>query len=111
MQTPCARKHTLTRKHAIARSHGHGHGNVATGHGTRVHLRWLREWLASQAAAGVLEWTEAADGQMRYSLAPEMREVLLDNRSPSYQGGFIAMSEAVLNALPAAEKSFTTGIG
>ena len=40
-----------------------------------------------------------------------MREVLLDNRSPSYQGGFIAMSEAVLNALPAAEKSFTTGIG
>ena len=79
--------------------------------GSHDFVRWLREWLASQAAAGVLEWTDAPDGEMRYSVAPEMCEILLDDKSPNYQGGFVAMSESVLAALPAAEKSFTTGLG
>ncbi len=50
---------------------------------TGVHERYAREWLEQQALAGILRTDDesAPDDERRYSLPPEYREVLLDERS------------------------------
>mmetsp|Transcript_31021 Transcript_31021/g.81224 ORF Transcript_31021/g.81224 Transcript_31021/m.81224 type:complete len:212 (-) Transcript_31021:572-1207(-) len=73
--------------------------------------RWVREWLAAQAAASVVQWEEAADGTLRFRLSPAMREILLDGDSPNYISGFVQLAESVVKAVPNVEKSFTTGLG
>lgn len=49
--------------------------------------RWLREWLASQAAAGILDWSDQPE--MRYRVSPETKELLLNPESPSYSAWLI----------------------
>ena len=63
---------------------GEGVTSVQLAAATQKSERWLREWLASQAGAGILEWNESQDGTMRYSVAPETRELLLDASSKNY---------------------------
>lgn len=51
-----------------------------------IHERYAREWLEQQALAGFLRVDDESvpDGERRYSLPREYREVLLDERSLSF---------------------------
>ncbi len=70
--------------------------------------RYVREWLAAQAAAGYVEYDPATE---RYRLPPEHALVLADETSPvSMLGGFQAMT-AALKAEPHVRDAFRTGAG
>ena len=54
--------------------------------------RWLREWLAQQAAMGVLQLQDGAsedDNALSYRLPPAFATVLADPSSPEYDIGMI----------------------
>src|SRR5215468_2601604 len=70
--------------------------------------RYVREWLAAQAAAGYIEY-DAATG--RYRLEPEQAEALTNEDSPAcVLGGFQGML-AALRAEPMVAEGFRTGRG
>jgi SAM-dependent methyltransferase len=70
--------------------------------------RYVREWLAAQAAAGYVNY-DAATG--RYSLSPEQAEALTNEESPAcVLGGFQGMV-AALRAEPKVAEGFRTGRG
>jgi len=70
--------------------------------------RYVREWLAAQAAAGYLDY-DANTG--RYSLDAERAEALTNEDSPAFVlGGFQAMT-AALKAEPKVSDGFRTGRG
>src|SRR6476469_2343248 len=48
-----------------------------------IHERYAREWLEQQAMSGIVaaDDEDAPDGERRYSLPAEYRDVLLDERS------------------------------
>lgn len=74
---------------------------------TGLHERWIREWLHSQATAGLLDYK----GEGRFSLSPAAALVLADEASPFFlAGGFCALPQqmAVLERLP---ESFESGVG
>jgi 2-polyprenyl-3-methyl-5-hydroxy-6-metoxy-1,4-benzoquinol methylase len=78
---------------------------------TGVDLRYLIEWLQSQAISGLLTihgddlWTAA------YSLAAGVRETLVDETNPLFAGGMPALPVAVGRAYPLLEATFKTGAG
>ena len=78
---------------------------------TGVELRYLVEWLQSQAISGLL----AIDGDdlwtAHYSLAPGVRETLVEETNPLYSGGMPAIPVAVGRAYPLLESTFRTGAG
>ena len=69
--------------------------------------RWVREWLAQQGAAGVLE--HRGDG--RFALAPEGRAVLADESSPACGVGFFAQLPALMAIVERLPDAFRSGIG
>jgi SAM-dependent methyltransferase len=70
--------------------------------------RYVREWLAAQAAAGYVAYDAAT---ARYLLPDEQALVLADDTSPVCMlGGFTAMT-AALRAEPAVTEAFRTGAG
>jgi len=70
--------------------------------------RYVREWLAAQAAAGYIEY-DAATG--RYRLNPEQTEALTNEDSPAcVLGGFQGML-AALRAEPKVAEGFRSGRG
>ena len=74
---------------------------------TRLHERWIREWLQGQAAAGLVDYK----GGGRFALSAEAACVLADENSPFFlAGGFCALPAqmAILERLP---ESFRTGLG
>jgi 2-polyprenyl-3-methyl-5-hydroxy-6-metoxy-1,4-benzoquinol methylase len=74
---------------------------------TRLHERWVREWLRGQAAAGLIDYR----GNDRFEMSAESALVLADEGSPAFAaGGFCGLPAqiAVLEKLPAA---FRTGLG
>jgi 2-polyprenyl-3-methyl-5-hydroxy-6-metoxy-1,4-benzoquinol methylase len=69
--------------------------------------RYIREWLAAQAASGYL----AYDGDGRYHLEPEQAIALTDESSPAcVLGGFEAFTAAIRIA-PRLAEAFRTGAG
>ena len=62
---------------------------------TRTHERYVREWLAAQAAGGYVEYEPSAGA---YLLPPEHAAVLTDEASPVYQGGMFQTAAAVIHA-------------
>jgi 2-polyprenyl-3-methyl-5-hydroxy-6-metoxy-1,4-benzoquinol methylase len=59
---------------------------------TGLSQRWLREWLAQQAAMGVLELEEGvgeSDSSLHYRMQPAFATVLADPASPDYDIGLI----------------------
>jgi SAM-dependent methyltransferase len=75
---------------------------------THTHERYVREWLASQAASGFLSYDAAAD---RYFLSPEQAAVFADEDSTvSMTGGFHSLA-AVYDAQPKLEEAFRNGGG
>jgi 2-polyprenyl-3-methyl-5-hydroxy-6-metoxy-1,4-benzoquinol methylase len=75
---------------------------------TNTAERYVREWLAAQAAAGYVMY-DAAEG--KYHLTEEQAEALTNEESPAcVLGGFQAMTAAV-KAQPRVEEGFRTGKG
>jgi SAM-dependent methyltransferase len=70
--------------------------------------RYVREWLAAQAASGYVEY-DAATG--RYAMNDEQREALTNEQSPAFVlGGFQGMT-AALKSTPKLLDAFRTGRG
>jgi 2-polyprenyl-3-methyl-5-hydroxy-6-metoxy-1,4-benzoquinol methylase len=74
---------------------------------TGLHERWLREWLAQQGAAGLLEHR----GGGRFALSPEGVAVLADEGHPAFGAGFFAQLPALLGLAGPIAESFRTGRG
>jgi len=78
---------------------------------TGVELRYLVEWLQSQAIAGLLTIDGTDVWTATYALAPGVRETLIDETNPFYAGGMPAIPVAVGRAYPLLDATFTTGAG
>jgi ubiquinone/menaquinone biosynthesis C-methylase UbiE len=75
---------------------------------TNTHERYVREWLASQAASGFVTY-HAREGT--FALSPEQAAVFADEDSPVYlTGGFHSLA-AVFADQPRLEEAFRTGKG
>ena len=70
--------------------------------------RYLREWLASQAAGGYVTYDESTN---RFSLSPEQTFTLAMEDSPAYLPGAFELALGSLAAVPRIAESFRTGAG
>ena len=75
---------------------------------TNTAERYVREWLANQAASGYLEY-DSVTGQ--FSLMPEPAFMLADERSPLYIHGAFEMVQAMMAAVPQITQRFESGKG
>jgi SAM-dependent methyltransferase len=70
--------------------------------------RYLREWLASQAAGGYITYNEASN---TFSLTEEQAFTLAREDSPAYLPGAFELALGSLAAVPRIAESFRTGAG
>ncbi len=70
--------------------------------------RYVREWLAAQAASGYV--THDADTNL-FRLEPEQAMVFADEGSPAFLAGFFEIAEAVFRAVPRVTDAFRSGRG
>src|ERR1051326_794061 len=75
---------------------------------TKTDERYLREWLASQAAGGYITYDEKT-GQ--FSLTQEQAFTLANEDSPAYLPGAFELALGSLNAVPRITEAFRTGAG
>ncbi len=75
---------------------------------TNTDERYVREWLASQAASGFVTYDE---GTGRYSLTEEQAFTLADEDSPAYLPGAFEFALGTLQAVPRITEAFRTGAG
>ncbi len=70
--------------------------------------RYLREWLASQAAGGYITYDEKTG---KFSLSEEQAFALANEDSPAYLPGAFELVLGSLAAVPRITESFRTGAG
>ncbi|MEY2412155.1 MAG: hypothetical protein QOD84_761 [Acidobacteriaceae bacterium] len=75
---------------------------------TQTDERYLREWLASQAAGGYVTYDEKTN---KFSLSEEQAFTLADENSPAYLPGAFELALGSLAAVPRIAESFRTGAG
>lgn len=75
---------------------------------TRTNERYVREWLANQAAGGYLEYDPATK---TYRLPPEQAFMLADETSPLYVHGIFQIIQAMIVDEPHITERFRTGNG
>src|SRR5689334_19259542 len=75
---------------------------------TQTDERYLREWLASQAAGGYISYDEKSDC---FSLNEEQAFTLATEDSPAYLPGAFELALGSLAAVPRIAESFRTGAG
>ena len=75
---------------------------------TNTDERYLREWLASQAAGGYIAYD---DKTQKFSLTEEQAFTLADENSPAYLPGAFQLALGSLAAVPRITESFRTGAG
>jgi SAM-dependent methyltransferase len=75
---------------------------------TKTDERYLREWLASQAAGGYVTYDEKND---KFSLNAEQAFALAMEDSPAYLPGAFELALGSLAAVPRIAESFRTGAG
>src|SRR3979409_1911007 len=75
---------------------------------TQTDERYLREWLASQAAGGYVTYDEKTN---KFSLSEEKAFTLADENSPAYLPGAFELALGSLAAVPRIAESFRTGAG
>jgi len=75
---------------------------------TKTDERYLREWLASQAAGGYITYDEKTG---KFSLSGEQAFALADEDSPAYLPGAFELALGSLAAVPRIAESFRTGAG
>jgi SAM-dependent methyltransferase len=73
--------------------------------------RYLREWLAAQAVAGLLTAAGPDPASAQFSLAEGTYEVFVEETSPAYLGGLADVLAAVGRALPLLADAYRTGAG
>jgi 2-polyprenyl-3-methyl-5-hydroxy-6-metoxy-1,4-benzoquinol methylase len=81
---------------------------------TSLSQRWLREWLAQQAAMGVLQLEEGVgedDSALHYRLPPAFAAVLGDPSSPDYDVGMIQAVPAFMQRAKELPAVFKHGRG
>src|SRR5579871_6724898 len=70
--------------------------------------RYLREWLASQAAGGYITYDSASG---KFSLSEEQAFTLAKEDSPAYLPGAFELALGSLSAVPRIAESFRSGAG
>jgi SAM-dependent methyltransferase len=75
---------------------------------TETDERYLREWLASQAAGGYITYDHDTD---KFSLSAEQAFTLANEDSPAYLPGAFELALGSLAAVPRIISSFRTGTG
>ncbi len=75
---------------------------------TQTDERYVREWLASQAAGGYITYDETTG---KFSLTGEQAFALADEDSPAYLPGAFELALGSLAAVPRIAESFRTGAG
>jgi len=75
---------------------------------TKTDERYLREWLASQAAGGYITYDAKSD---KFSLTEEQAFALAREDSPAYLPGAFELALGSLAAVPRIAESFRTGAG
>ena len=75
---------------------------------TQTDERYLREWLASQAAGGYVTYD---DKTKKFSLSQEQAFALANEDSPAYIPGAFELALGALAAVPRITDSFRTGAG
>src|ERR1700723_650946 len=75
---------------------------------TQTDERYLREWLASQAAGGYVTYDEKTN---KFSLSEEQAFALANEDSPAYLPGAFELALGSLAAVPRITESFRTGAG
>ena len=75
---------------------------------TETNERYVREWLAAQAASGYVTYDPASG---TFSLPPEQAAVLADEESPFFLGAVGNLVAATLRDEPYITKAFQTGEG
>jgi len=75
---------------------------------TKTAERYVREWLASQAAGGFVAY-DAATG--KYTLPPEQAMALADEQSPVFLPGFFEIVSACMKDEPKITEAFRNGNG
>jgi SAM-dependent methyltransferase len=75
---------------------------------TKTDERYVREWLASQAAGGYVTYDEKAN---KFSLSAEQAFSLANEDSPAYIPGAFVLALGSLAAVPRIAESFRTGAG
>ena len=75
---------------------------------TKTAERYVREWLAAQAAGGFVTYDAAAG---KYTLPPEQAMALADELSPVFLPGFFQAVSACIKDEPKISEAFRTGQG
>ncbi len=75
---------------------------------TKTDERYVREWLASQAAGGYITYDEKND---KFSLSAEQAFTLATEDSPAYLPGAFELALGSLAAVPRISESFRSGAG
>jgi hypothetical protein len=75
---------------------------------TSTHERYVREWLAAQAAAGYVSYDGNTD---RYYLTPEQEFALAQEDSPAYIPGAFQIASAVVKDAHKIAEAFRSGSG
>jgi 2-polyprenyl-3-methyl-5-hydroxy-6-metoxy-1,4-benzoquinol methylase len=75
---------------------------------TGTHERYVREWLAAQAAAGYIDYDAGAD---QFQLNPEQAMVFADEDSPAFMAGAFEVLSALWADEPKVAEVFRTGAG
>jgi len=75
---------------------------------TNTDERYLREWLASQAAGGYITYDPATN---KFSLSEEQAFTMANEDSPAYLPGAFELALGSLAAVPRIAESFRTGAG
>lgn len=75
---------------------------------TATDERYVREWLASQAAGGYVTYNEKSQ---QFSLSEEQAFTLANEDSPAYLPGAFELALGALAAVPRIVESFRTGAG
>jgi ubiquinone/menaquinone biosynthesis C-methylase UbiE len=75
---------------------------------TQTDERYVREWLASQAAGGYITYDERSG---RFSLTQEQAFTLANEESPAYLPGAFELALGSLAAVPRIAESFRSGAG
>ncbi len=75
---------------------------------TNTAERYVREWLAAQAASGYVSYDADTN---KFWLEPEQAMVFAQESSPAFLAGFFEIAEAAFRATPKVVEAFRTGRG
>jgi predicted O-methyltransferase YrrM len=73
--------------------------------------RYVAEWLQAETIAGLVQADDDDLAAARFTVAPGVRETLVDETSPAYIGGLSFAAAAVGGVIPALVDAFRTGSG